>query len=183
MASRVTFRVPAERFDEALSGAQGLAQKVLSRTVSGDDVTEEFVDIESRLRNLEATRDRLLTFLEKADKVEDALKVNESLSQIQGEIEQARGRKQFLQQSAALSTISAYLTPEPITPLVAEEGWQPINVARGALRGLISFGQGLASIVIVAVVWAPVWLPLLLAGWWLRRRLTKPRAPAPTETV
>jgi hypothetical protein len=183
MASRVTFRVPAERFDEALSGAQGLAQKVLARTVSGDDVTEEFVDLESRLKNLEATRDRLLTFLEKADKVEDALKVNESLSQIQGEIEQARGRKQFLQQSAALSTISAYLTPEPITPLVAEEGWQPINVARGALRGLISFGQGLASIVIVAVVWAPVWLPLLLAGWWLRRRLMRPRAPAPTETV
>jgi len=183
MASRVTFRVPAERFDEALSGAQGLAQKVLARTVSGDDVTEEFVDIESRLRNLEATRDRLLTFLEKADKVEDALKVNESLSQIQGEIEQAKGRKQFLQQSAALSTISVYLTPEPITPLVAEAGWQPLNVARGALRELISFGQGLASIAIVALVWAPVWLPLLLAGFWLRRRLTRPRAPAPTETV
>jgi len=183
MASRVTFRVPAEQFDEALAGAQGLAQKVLARTVGGDDVTEEFVDIESRLRNLEATRDRLLTFLQKADRVEDALKVNESLSQIQGEIEQAKGRKQFLQQSAALSTISVYLTPEPITPLVAEEGWQPINVARGALRGLISFGQALASIAIVALVWAPVWLPLLLAGWWLRRRLTKPRAPAPTETV
>lgn len=183
MASRVTFRVPAERFDEALSGAQGLAQKVLARTVGGDDVTEEFVDLESRLRNLEATRDRLLTFLEKADQVEDALKVNESLSQIQGEIEQARGRKQFLQQSAALSTITAYLTPEPITPLVAEESWQPINVARGALRGLISFGQGLASIVIVTLVWAPVWLPLLLAGWWLRRRLARPRAAAPTETV
>ena len=94
-----------------------------------------------------------------------------------------RDRPQFLQQSAALSTITAYLTPEPITPLVAEESWQPVNVARGALRGLISFGQGLASIAIVTVVWAPVWLPLLLAGWWLRRRLIRPRAPAPTETA
>lgn len=183
MASRVTFRVPADRFDEALAGAQGLAQKVLSRTVAGDDVTEEFVDLDSRLKNLEATRDRLLTFLEKADKVEDALKVNKSLSQIQGEIEQARGRKQFLQQSAALSTISVYLSPEPITPLVAEDSWQPIKVARGALSGLIGFGQGLANVVIVAVVWAPVWLPLLLAGFWLRRRLIKPRVPATTESV
>jgi len=114
MATRVTFRVPAERFDEALAGAQGLAQKVLSRTVGGDDVTEEFVDIESRLRNLEATRDRLLTFLEKADKVEDALKVNESLSQIQGEIEQVKGRTQYLKQSAALSTVSVVAaSPDP----------------------------------------------------------------------
>ena len=183
LASRVTFRVPAERFDEALAGAQGLAQKVLSRTVAGDDVTEEFVDLDSRLKNLEATRDRLLTFLEKADRVEDALKVNESLSQIQGEIEQARGRKQYLQQSAALSTISVYLSPEPITPLVAEDSWQPVRVARGALSGLIAFGQGLANVVIVAAVWAPVWLPLLLAGWWLRRRLMKPRAPTAAESA
>ena len=183
LASRVTFRVPAERFDQALSGAQGLAQKVLARTVAGDDVTEEFVDLESRLKNLEATRDRLLTFLEKATQVEDALKVNESLSQIQGEIEQARGRRQYLQQSAALSTITVYLSPEPVTPLVAEDSWQPLRVARGALSGLIAFGQGLANMVIVAVVWAPVWLPLLLAGWWLRRRLIKPRAPAVTESA
>lgn len=178
LASRVTFRVPAERFEDALSGVQGLAQRVLSRTVGGDDVTEEFVDLDSRLKNLEATRDRLLTFLDKANQVEDALKVNESLTQIQGEIEQIRGRRQFLQQSAALSTVSVYLAPTPITPLIAEDSWQPINVARGALRGLIGFGQALANIAIVALVWAPVWLPLLLAGLWLRRRLLKPRAPA-----
>jgi hypothetical protein len=181
MTSRVTFRVPAERFDDALAGVQGLAQKVLSRTVSGDDVTEEFVDLQSRLKNLEATRDRLLTFLDKATDVEDALKVNDSLSQIQGQIEQLQGRKQFLQQSAALSTITVYLTPVPVTPLVAEDSWQPINVARGALRGLIEFGQGLANIAIVTLVWAPVWLPLLLVGLWLWRRARRPRAR--TEAV
>lgn len=173
--ARVTFRVPAERFDQALSGAQGLAQKVLSRSVTGDDVTEEFVDLDSRLRNLEATRDRLLTFLEKADQVDDALKVNQSLTEIQGQIEQIKGRRQFLQQSAALSTFSVFLTPVPVTPLIAEDSWQPIAVARRALSGLISFGQGLANIVIVALVWSPVWLPLLLAGLWLRRRLARPR--------
>jgi hypothetical protein len=180
--ARVTFRVPAERFDEALSGAQGLAQKVLARSVTGDDVTEEFVDLDSRLRNLEATRDRLLTFLEKADQVEDALKVNQSLSEIQGQIEQVKGRRQFLQQSAALSTVSVFLTPVPVTPLIAEDSWQPVTVARRALSGLISFGQGLANIVIVALVWAPVWLPLLLAGLWLRRRLARPRR-TPVETA
>src|SRR6185295_2041334 len=79
MTVQITFRVPATRFDESLAGMQGLAKKVLSRTVSGDDVTEEFVDLQSRLRNLEATRDRLATFLDKSTTVDEALKVNASL--------------------------------------------------------------------------------------------------------
>ena len=182
MSSHVIFRVPAERFDQALSGVQGLAKKVLARTVGGDDVTEEFVDLESRLKNLEATRDRLQSFLDKAETVDDALKVNQSLSDLQGQIEQLKGRKQFLEQSASLSTISVTLSPLPaIMPIVDEEGWQPLGVARDALRGLVSFGQGLATLVIVVLVWAPVWLPILLFGLWLsrrlRRRVAQPKAP------
>ncbi len=182
MSSHVIFRVPAERFDQALSGAQGLAKKVLARTVGGDDVTEEFVDLEARLGNLEATRDRLQSFLDKADTVDDALKVNQSLSDLQGQIEQLKGRKKFLEQSASLSTISVTLSPLPtIAPIVDEEGWQPLGVARDALRGLVGFGQGLATLAIVVLVWAPVWLPLVLIGLWisrrLRRRVVQPKAP------
>jgi len=184
MTARITFRVPAPRFDEALSGVQGLAKKVLGRTVSGDDVTEEFVDLQSRMRNLEATRDRLLTFLNKAENVDEALKVNESLSQIQGEIEQVKGRTEFLKQSAALSTVTVSLAPVPaVAPLVEEGGWQPLSVARGALRDLIELGQGLANIAIVLLVWTPLWLPLVLLGWWVRRRVFgRSRKPAQTAS-
>lgn len=182
MSSTITFRVPAARFDEALSGVQGLAKKVFSRTVSGDDVTEEFVDLESRLKNLEATRDRLQAFLDKAANVDEALKVNQSLSDIQGQIEQIKGRQQFLKQSAALSTITVSLSPvPPPAPIVAEDGWQPVAVARGALRGLIGFGQGLANVAIVLLVWSPVWIILALAALWLRRRFFG-RAPRPSAT-
>jgi uncharacterized protein DUF4349 len=187
LSSRITFRVPAARFDEALSGVQGIAKKVLARTVSGDDVTEEFVDLEARLKNLEATRDRLQAFLDKATTVEDALKVNQSLSDIQGQIEQLKGRKQYLQQNAALSTISVYLTPVPVTPIVTEDGWQPVQVARGALRELISFGQGIANVAIVLLIWTPLWLPLVLLGMWgsrkLRGRSGKPGAPSAPEAA
>src|SRR5262249_38833606 len=173
------------RFDQALSGVQGLAKKVLARTVGGDDVTEEFIDLDSRLKNLEATRDRLQSFLDKATTVEDALKVNQSLSDLQGQIEQIKGRRQFLQQSAALSTISVSLSPVPaVAPLVTEEGWQPLRVARDALRGLVGFVQGRATLAIVALVWAPVWLPIVFLGWWLRRRLRGRRnQPKATEAV
>ncbi len=181
MTARITFRVPAQRFDEALAGVQGLAKKVLARTVSGDDVTEEFVDLQSRLRNLEATRDRLLTFLQKAATVEEALKVNESLSQVQGEVEQVRGRIEYLKQSAALSTVTVALAPVPaIAPIVEEGGWQPLAVARGALRELVELGQGLANVAIVLLVWTPIWLPFVALIWWLRRRFwVRTRKPVP----
>ena len=181
LTARITFRVPVQRFDESLAGVQGLAKKVLGRTVSGDDVTEQFVDLQSRLRNLEATRDRLLTFLEKAATVEEALKVNESLSQVQGEVEQVRGRMEYLKQSAALSTVTVSLLPVPaVAPIVEEGGWQPLAVARGALRDLVELGQGLANVAIVLLIWTPVWLPFVALFWWLRRRLwVRARKPAP----
>ncbi len=177
----ITIRVPARRFDEALSGVEGLARKVFSRTISGDDVTEEFVDLESRLRNLEATRDRLLDLLGRAEKVEDALQVNEALTEVQGQIEQIQGRMKYLQQSAAFSTITVEMRPVPPPPPIIEEGgWQPLNVAREALRGLIAFGQELINLGIILLVWSPVWLPLLLlARWgWLRLRGGRGRATA-----
>jgi len=173
MTANMTFRVPAERFDEALTGVQGLAKKVLSRTVSGDDVTEEFVDLRARLGNLEATRDRLRNLLEQAVEVEDALEVNRALTEVQGQIEQIQGRMEYLQQSAALSTINVYLSPVPVTPIVTQGSWQPLVVAHDALRSLVELGQGLVNLAIVLLIWTPVWLPLLLLGWWGRRRLRR----------
>ncbi|MFQ3663255.1 MAG: DUF4349 domain-containing protein [Chloroflexaceae bacterium] len=177
----ITFRVPARRFDEALSGVEGLARKVFSRMISGDDVTEEFVDLESQLRNLEATRDRLLDLLGRAEKVEDALQVNQALTDVQGQIEQIQGRMKYLQQSAAFSTITVEIRPvPPPPPIIEEDGWQPLNVAREALRGLIAFGKELVNLGIILLIWSPVWLPvLLLARWgWLRLRGGRGRAAA-----
>jgi len=187
LSTAIVFRVPADRFEDALSGVEGLARRVLSRSVGGQDVTEEFVDLGSRLRNLEATRDRLLDLLGRATRVEDALQVNQALTDVQGEIEQIQGRRQYLQQSAAFSTITAQLTPVPPPPTIIEEnGWQPLAVAARALRGLVAFGQDIASMAIVVLVWTPVWLPLLLLALWVRRRYirgprpTPPAPPAPS---
>jgi hypothetical protein len=183
MTIRVTFRVPVAQFDAALGSLQGLAERVLQRTISGQDVTEEFVDLESRLRNLEATRDRLLDFLNKAEKVEDALEVNKALTEVQGEIEQIKGRMQFLKQSAALSTITATLTPVPLTPIVQQDGWTPLETARVALSNLVDFGQELADVVIGFAIWIPVWLPLLLVIRWAWKKFRVRRTPAPTTVA
>jgi len=145
--------------------------------VSGEDVTAEFVDLQSQLRNLEATRDRLMTFLDRSETVEEALMVNQSLSDIQGQIERAKGRMQYLQQSAALSSLSVSLRSRPApSPIVEPEGWQPLEVARGALRDLIELGQLLVNLLIIVLVWTPVWLTIVLVVLWVRRRRRRGKA-------
>jgi hypothetical protein len=185
LMSQITFRVPAAQFDNALNGMQGIAHKVLSRQISGDDVTEEYVDLGSRLRNLEATRTRLLDLLQKANRVEDALQVNQALTDVQGQIEQITGRMQYLKQNAALSTINVSLQPIPVTPIIEDDGWQPLRVARLALRDLLGFGQDIAGLLIVLAIWTPVWLPLLLLARFVwrraRRAMDRPIAPARTS--
>ncbi|WP_245863089.1 DUF4349 domain-containing protein [Candidatus Viridilinea mediisalina] len=170
--SFITFRVRAEHFDEALSGIEGLAHRVISRSVTGDDVTEEFVDISARLRSLETTRDRLLDLLARADEVEDALQVNRALTDLQSQIEQIQGRINYLRDRAALSTINVELRPIPARPpIIDEDSWQPLIVASDALSALISLVQWLINVGIILLVWIPVWLPILLLGrWWLGRK-------------
>lgn len=183
LSMNLSFRVPVARFDEALSSLQGIAKKVYSSTVRGDDVTAEFVDLESRQKTLTATRDRLLQLLAQAKTVEETLQVNQTLNDYQAQIDQVEGRIKYLSQSAAMSTINVALAPVPATqPLVAEEGWQPVAVARAALRDLLAFGQGIANVTIVLVIWSPVWGALLILVLLLTRRLRRVEPTAKTTT-
>lgn len=189
----ITIRVPAEGFQSALDTISALAVEVQSLSTSGQDVTEEYVDLEARLGNLEATADRVRGFLEETRNVEEALAVNQELSRLEGEIEVIKGRMQYLSQSAAFSTITANLTPDILAQPVQTGSWQPGGVAKQALEALIAGLQSLANILIWLVIYVlPIALligiPLfLLVRYVLRRRRAKTTAvppadqPAPTD--
>lgn len=166
----ITMRVPAQQFDATLNALYGLAQRVESSTIEGQDVTEEFVDLESRKRNLEAVEARLLQFLNQAQRVQDLLEINQRLAEVQGQLEEIEGRMRYLRESAAYSTITARLLQPPMVSARPEPGWSPLRTAAQATSALLSFGQVLADVLIVLAIWAPVWLlPLLLLRWLLRR--------------
>ena len=175
---RLSFKVPAERFNDALGELEKLAVEVRSRSITGQDVTDEFVDTESRLRNLRATEARLLEFLKQARNVEEALLVNQQLSELQGQIEQASGRIKYLQETVAFSTVNVDLQPDVAVAITSEDAWSPVRVARNALRGLVAFGQGLAEIGITLAIWSPVWGILALVAWTLWRRFGRGTPPA-----
>ncbi len=155
----ITIRVPAERFDDALQQIEALATDVETRDIRGQDVTEQYVDLQSRLRNLEATEAQLQKIMQRADKIEDVLNVYRQLSETRSQIEQVKGRIQFLEQSAALSSITVDLIPDELAQPIAVGGWRPTGTARNALQALVRTLQGLADIAIWLALYV---LPILV---------------------
>ena len=111
----VAIRVPAHKLDDVVLQLRELATKVDHEISNSQDVTDEYVDTESRLRSLEATEQSLLELLGRAGSVEDALEVQRSLAELQAEIEAMKGRIRFLQQTSAFSLINVNLKLSPAT--------------------------------------------------------------------
>ncbi len=171
----ITVRVPADGFVSATEAIKALATAVQQESVSGQDVTEEFVDLTARLANLEATAERVRAFLDETRNVEEALSVNQELSRLEGEIEVLKGRMQYLSQSAAFSTITVNLTPDELNQPIEIGGWQPQGIAKDAVEALVTAVQFLLSALIWLVIFLlPLALLIVLPLWlvirWLRRR-------------
>jgi len=173
----VTIRIPAEKLQDALEMIKDETdQPVISENVSSQDVTSDYTDLGSRLRNLEATEEQLMEIMDRATKTEDVLSVFNQLNQVREQIELIKGQMKYYEQSAALSSISVELIPnEAVQPLTIG-GWQPVGVAKNALQALIDALKFLANAAIwivllilpvLAIVLAP---PILIIRAVLRRR-------------
>jgi hypothetical protein len=148
----VRFRVPAESLDVALDRIRALASEVRSQNISGKDLTEDYVMHKSSLRHLEATEARLLEFLEEAEDTEAALAVYEQLRGVQAQIEQVKGRIQYLEQSAAMATVSLEIIPDELAQPIQVGGWHPEGTLRNAFESLVRVLQFLVDAAIVIVV-------------------------------
>jgi len=152
----VQLRVPAESFDEALQSIRDLANEVRYETTTASDVTEEYVDLQSNLRNREATQARLLEYLDAAEDTEAALAVDEHLRRIEAEIEVLKGRIQYLEVSAAMATISVDITPDELAQPIEIGGWHPEGTLREAFQSLVRVLQFLVdALIVIAVLVVP----------------------------
>ncbi len=163
LRARLTIRVPAEEFDTAMADLKELAITVENTNVSTQDVTEEYTDLDAQLRNLEATETELLELLtevrERTGKAEDVLAVHREVSGIRGQIEQAKGRMQYLEKMTAMATIDIGLTPDALARPIVVAGWQPSGTAADALRTLVRTFQ----FVVDAAIWVIIYLLPTLA--------------------
>ena len=167
----ISIRVPDEKFESALAELRDLAVRVTSESTHSRDVTEEYIDLQARLKNAEATEHQYLALLEKAEDVEDILRIYERLSQIRREIEQIKGRMQYLERTSSMSLISVYLEPQATAKPLVSAGWSALEAIKSAVRGIVTFGQWLGTIAIFLLIFSPIWGTILgITLWRLRKR-------------
>jgi hypothetical protein len=115
LVGTISIRVLSEHFNDVLTALRAMAVEVRSESTSGQDVTEEYTDLTAKLRNLEAAEAQLLKLMEQAGQVTDILEVQRELVKTRGEIEQTKGRMQYLEQSSDLAFIQVTLEQSKLT--------------------------------------------------------------------
>jgi hypothetical protein len=109
VSGSIKIRIPQKNFQAFLHDAERQAAEVLHRNITGQDVTEEYVDLESRLKSKRIVEERLITFMKVAVKTEDLLKISADLAAVQEDIETIQGRMKFLENQTSLSTVNITL--------------------------------------------------------------------------
>lgn len=158
---QVTARIPQEQFREFMDLVEEGSSNVMERSISGQDVTEEYIDLESRLKSKRVVEKRLLSFMEQAEKTEDLLTISDDLAKVQQEIEEITGRMNYLQNKADLATVTIHIQENSVSISGINEGelntWEQtkqqfmksINFLIFAFSGLFIFIVGNLPILII----------------------------------
>jgi hypothetical protein len=182
MNYRVVLRVPAARLDEAVAALRRLASRVESESRGVEDVTDQVIDLDARLRTLRATEKELLALLAesraRARKAEDIMAIYRELTSIRSQIESLDGQRQSIARRVALATVSVSILPTGTAVPVAGT-WRPLEVLHGAVRTLVGTLRAIANLgIYVMVVVLPLILGVVAIGWLGRRFLRRGRPPA-----
>lgn len=166
----MTLRVPVDKFENTLTRLAKLGT-VTSRSITGDDVTGEAVDLDSRLRNLRAEERQYLEIMNRAKRIPDVVTVTNELARVRGDIEEAQGRLKYLKSSAAMSTINLSISEKKREQPHKSALGTSFGNASASLLGTLS---GLASIAIWLIVYSPFWALPMAAWLYIRKRIAQP---------
>ncbi len=179
----ITYRIPSDRWVEALTGLRQLAGRVIGENTESAEVTAQVVDLEARIANLRSSEAALQEIMTRAGSIEDVLQVQRELSNTRGQIEQLTAERDHLRERAALGTLAVSFESPVVAVTAAHEGWQIGTEVDRAVAQLVLLGQATAS----ALVWlvivglpllVPVALVVLIIARLRRRPAWRPGAPA-----
>jgi hypothetical protein len=156
-SGNITVKVPVANFENTYNEIKKVATLVVQESTSGQDVTEEYADLQSQLKNKQAEEQQFVQILGQAQKIQDILDVTQQLSRVRGEIEQLQGRIKFLHSQTDLASISVSITED--ANITVTNSWRPWQVFKDSVNRLIKEGQVFINSVIFLIVVA---LPIIL---------------------
>ena len=171
---QIIIRVPQSYLDETLVFLRRLAVKVVSENLQGNDVTDQYVDNDVRLKILEGNKARFTEIMNKAEKIEDILKVQQELFNIQSQIDSITGQQRYLSKNAQMVKITIYLSTDELSlPYAPVQSFRPDVIFKQAVRSILITLQKLGSLVIWIAVYAVIWIPGVLIILIIQRRRAK----------
>ncbi|MEX0630303.1 MAG: DUF4349 domain-containing protein [Chloroflexota bacterium] len=180
-SATLTMRIPADRFDDALAAIHELGGEVKSEATREEDVTATVVDLEARLTNLRAAEVEYRELMDRAERVEDILAIQNQLFQVRGEIEAMQAQLEYFNDQAAMATLTVSIIPGAVEQATTD--FDPGAIVQEAVAQLVGFGQWLVGAAIWFVI---VGLPALVVlgialfiGFRVVRRLAPDRAKPP----
>ncbi len=174
----ITIRIPADKFETGRAALRNMAVRVENERVSTNDVTDEYYDIDARLRTLKATEKELTQLLEetreRGGSVDDIMKIYHELVRIRSDIESLQGQLNRLDKLVAFSTIDIHLEPHILSQPIESDGWRPAEIIHNSIATLMNALTSLATLLIqFVIVVLPLilvlTLPLILVIWLIRR--------------
>lgn len=186
-SASLTIRIPADRYQNALIDLRKMGD-VKGEQSSAGDVTEEYTDLQSRLRNLRATETQLLELMNRAATIDEILTVTDRLNINRGEIEQVQGRINLLDNQADLATITVHLsTPVAGKPVVDDGKTTPLEALENGWEASLDVLTAIAAATLAVVAFSWWLVPVVAVGGWLVRRFARPsnarRAELPPATT
>ena len=190
----MTLRVPSDELNSVMTTIKESVDEVVTESQDAQDVTEQFVDLEARLTNLQALEVELVALLAEVREQPDAdpaklLTVFNEVARVRGEIELLQGQLNYLQDVVSLATLDVHLAPTAEAVPIVEEEWAPLEVARESLRNLVSGLQDFADWAINFVIYTlplliltlglPILVIFLIYRWWRKRHPRSEPTPAP----
>ena len=177
MEVKLIARVAATHFDSAVTSIEKLATSVIHRSISGNDVTEEFIDLEARIRTQKALELQFIQIMKQAGRIGDAMEVQRQIAEVRTEIEKLEGRKRFLDNRASLSTITVELrTPVVIAVSTSSFGRslresvsESVDIGSTIVLGITRFFIVMIPIIVLII------LPVGLVASIFVRRLRRTR--------
>lgn len=177
-------RVPALQFGSTLDQIRAMGTRVVQEKITGQDVTEEFIDLEARIKTQKALEQQFLEIMKRANRVEDALEVQRQIAEVRTEIEKLEGRKRFLGNRASLSTISVTLQ-EPTAMVVSSSGFG--RSVKEAVRDAVDIAGAIVLFLIrFVIVMIPIFLLIILPAGLIARfflRQARRRRPHPESVA
>lgn len=159
----LTVRVPANNLQAYLSELQRQSIRVVSEELTGNDITDQYTDIQARLSTLNATKAKFEAIYNKATTIQDILDVQNRIIELQNQIDQLKGQQLYMEKSSEMARVTVYLsTDELALPYAPDTSWRPSVVFKQAIRSLIMNLQGIAGLLIWIAVYAIIWLPVLI---------------------